>query len=377
MKILHINCNYMSTALHQTMVEHLEEIGVENTVFAPISSKTKICIKPNNNVIVSNCFRKWDRLLFYHKQSKIRKSLERSVKVTDYDCIHAYTLFTDGNVAYELYHKYGIPYCVAVRSTDVNVFFKRMQYLRGRGIDILKDARAVFFLSKTYQKQVLENYVPDELKKAIYEKSHIIPNGIDDFWIDNINESRNINEIKSNLSKRKLKVAYVGKISKNKNIRNTVAALKQLCSEGWDIEFQVAGEKQDDNEFNIMQSFKGIRYLGPLEHKDVLKCYRECDIFIMPSYKETFGLVYAEAMSQGLPVIYSKKQGFDGQFEEGEVGFAVDAGEMTQIVEAIQKISLDYENISRNCISAVERFKWGDICKKYIDIYGKFGALEE
>lgn len=40
----------------------------------------------------------------------------------------------------------------------------------------------------------------------------------------------------------------------------------------------------------------------------------------MPSHKETFGLVYAEAMSQGLPIIYTKNQGFDGQFPDGYVG---------------------------------------------------------
>jgi len=44
----------------------------------------------------------------------------------------------------------------------------------------------------------------------------------------------------------------------------------------------------------------------------------------MPSITETFGLVYAEALSQGLPVLYTRGQGFDRQFEEGEVGYAVD-----------------------------------------------------
>ena len=37
--------------------------------------------------------------------------------------------------------------------------------------------------------------------------------------------------------------------------------------------------------------------------------YRENDIYVMPSIIETFGLVYAEAMSQGLPVIYTRGQG--------------------------------------------------------------------
>ena len=44
----------------------------------------------------------------------------------------------------------------------------------------------------------------------------------------------------------------------------------------------------------------------------------------MTSLGESFGLTYAEAMSQGVPVIYSKGQGFDGQFKEGVVGYHVD-----------------------------------------------------
>ena len=43
----------------------------------------------------------------------------------------------------------------------------------------------------------------------------------------------------------------------------------------------------------------------------------------MPSRYETFGLVYGEAMSQGLPIIYSKGQGVDGYFKEGTVGYGV------------------------------------------------------
>ena len=70
--------------------------------------------------------------------------------------VHAYTLFTDGNCARALSKKYGIPYGVAVRNTDVNNFFKMMPHLRGRGIKIMLGAKAVFFLSEAYREQVFE-----------------------------------------------------------------------------------------------------------------------------------------------------------------------------------------------------------------------------
>ena len=76
----------------------------------------------------------------------------------------------------------------------------------------------------------------------------------------------------------------------------------------------------------------------------------------MPSKTETFGLVYAEAMSQGLPVIYTRGQGFDGQFEEGEVGYSVDCKDKKEISMKIIDIINNYDVISRNAINLVDRY---------------------
>lgn len=369
MNVLHINCNYMSTALHQTMIEHLNKQDITSKVFAPIYSENRNVIQPNTNVVVSKCFKKIDRFVFYYKQSKIRKSLEKSINVKDYDCIHAYTLFTDGNTAYELSKKYHKPFVVAIRDTDVNDFFRIRIFLRKRGIEILKNASAVLFLSEAYRKTVLEKYVPSELKESIQKKSYIVPNGIDDFWFDNLYIERD-NEFRiRNMSEQKLKIAYVGAVSKRKNVSTTVKALQLLQKAGWQIEYTVAGPKQNNKEFSFMQKFSGTKYLGKIKKEEVINCYRENDIFIMPSKTETFGLVYAEAMSQGLPVVYTKGQGFDGQFEAGVVGYAVSATDEKQIVEAIIKIVSNYQEISKNCSTYVNCFQWDTICEKYLDIY--------
>ena len=58
----------------------------------------------------------------------------------------------------KLKRQYGIPYIVAVRNTDVNLFFKKMIHLRKLGINIMKEADKVIFLSNTYKDQVIEIY---------------------------------------------------------------------------------------------------------------------------------------------------------------------------------------------------------------------------
>ena len=71
----------------------------------------------------------------------------------------------------------------------------------------------------------------------------------------------------------------------------------------------------------------------------------------MPSFTESFGLVYAEAMSQGLPVIYSKGQGFDNQFPEGMVGVHVSAYDAHDVAEGIEKVVNNFYQMTQNTVS--------------------------
>lgn len=61
MRVLHININYLTTVLHQNMICILEKKGVENTVFAPTYDSKIAIIKTDKNVIVSDCYKKWDK----------------------------------------------------------------------------------------------------------------------------------------------------------------------------------------------------------------------------------------------------------------------------------------------------------------------------
>ena len=89
----------------------------------------------------------------------------------------------------------------------------------------------------------------------------------------------------------------------------------------------------------------------------------------MPSIHETFGLVYAEAISQGLPVIYSRGQGFDGRFVNGEIGYAVNALSVDEIVLRIKAIESEYKEISKMCLINADYFKWDLINCKYKKLY--------
>ena len=286
-----------------------------------------------------------------------------NLNVSRCQLIHAYTLFTDGNCARNLTKKYKIPYVVAVRNTDVNSFFRLMPHLRKRGVKIMEDAEAVFFLSDSYRKQVFNKYIPAEHRKKIEKKTYIIPNGIDNFWFEN---TPNFSKV---LNKNYIKLIYAGRIDKNKNITTTQKATEILRKEGYKISFTVVGKVKDKKEFHRIQNDAFTRYIPAVPKEDLIRIYRDSDIFIMPSYAESFGLVYAEAMSQGLPVIYSKEQGFDNQFDEGVVGYHVDANSPENVADGIKQVIDSFSNIQKNVIDSSKKFSWSKIAERYDFIY--------
>lgn len=355
----------MNSKLHQTMIEYLNKLGINNKVFVPTYDKQLSIVEVNDYVTVSECFKKWDRLFYYRKQKKIFNSVIKQYSTTKFDCIHAYTLFSDGNVAMLLSKQLSIPYVVAVRNTDVNCFFKYMIHLRSKGIEILNKAAAVFFLSSSYKQEVISNYVPRELRDEIEKKSYIIPNGIDEFWFKEILPHYR----QRTFDDKTLNCIYVGIVDKNKNVGLTTIALSQMKNNGWNVSLRVIGKVVDKSLFAFCSKHAFFHYLGVKTKEEIIEYFRDSDIFVMPSHTETFGLVYAEAMSQGVPVIYTKKQGFDEQFKDGIVGYSVDDNDPSSVIKAIERIIENYDSISSNCIQCVQKFNWNDIVMTYKDIY--------
>ena len=127
MKVLHVNSNYLTSRLHENLIDELVANNVENTIFMPIKKQLKkdFLYESKHNVLYPITFKNRDRFFFKYKQNKIFNKLIDHVNPIDYDVVHAHSLFTDGYVALSLYKKYNIPYIVTLRSsTDIEYFFK-------------------------------------------------------------------------------------------------------------------------------------------------------------------------------------------------------------------------------------------------------------
>lgn len=371
MKVLQIANDYLGTTLYVTLMNALGDVGVTNVIFVPVRSGAKYRkendgLRNDNgsSLVISSCFNTLDRILFYSKQKKIYTGIRQTVDLNNISCVHAHTLFSAGYTAMKLKEDKNKPYIVAVRNVDVNIFFKKVKHLRNTGVEIMNQAEKVIFLSPAYKNTVLKNYVPEPLQDGIERKSLVIPNGISRFFLNNKPEAKtdNFKERKS------IRIIYAGEINQNKNLTETIDACSILRTRGYSCSFTVVGnvtgrkcEKLLDEDF--------ITHYPRCPHEELIKHYRRSDIFVMPSHTETFGLVYAEAMSQGLPVIYTRGQGFDGHFEEGVVGYSVSDFNATELADRIEAIIDDYESISRRCIENADKFDWNTIAGLYKNIY--------
>lgn len=365
MNVLQICNDFFNTRLYSNLFNKLKEYKVNNMVFIAVNNKA-ILHPYEKNVFEIKCFNSLDRLLVFTKGEKSFKAIINKINLKEIDIVHAHTLFSNGFIAYLIKKNYNIPYIVAIRNTDVNVFFKYGIHLRSLGIQIMKNAERIIFLSDAYRTEVGNRFVSDTDMIWFEQKSLTIPNGIDEYWIKNILTGKEILEKEKN----DIRLVIAGEINKNKNQLTVIKACEELISRGYNCKVDLLGKISDEQIFSELKKHRCANYLGVFNKEQMLELYRSKNyIFVMPSFTETFGLVYAEAMSQGIPAIYTRGQGFDKQFEDGEIGFCVDPDNYIEIADRILAVKDKYSLLSNNCLKNVKKFDWDDISKRYYDIY--------
>lgn len=368
--ILHITNDYANSTVYKNLISNLDNNGVEQIVYTPVKSESSIggnlidLKEKNSKIIYSNILNMHvDRALFNVKINKIFKDIQSKVNFSKITCIHAHTWFSDGAVALKLNKKYGIPYIIAVRSSDLNQFWK-LPYLKSKGLDILKFSRKIVFINQTYHERFLGIDKIKKLGEDNAKKTVVILNGLDPFWI-------------ANTTPRKTKVnspvhiLFIGVFDKRKNVVLLLKSINNLINQGVNCKVTLigGGGNQEKEILKIITDNPNFEFLGKIYDKSELKSiYEKSDIFAMTSLKETFGLVYGEALSQGIPVIYSQNEGIDGVFKEN-IGVAVNPRSISSISEGIKQIIDNYNEFDFEPNEVIKRLNWKNITSKYMDLY--------
>lgn len=361
-KILQVCSYYEDIWIYKSLFDRFEAKGMDYDLLF-FKAKGKSLPPLPENTILSQAFNSIDRYVFSVKHRKVYNDIVTKLNPDNYFMSHAHSLMSNGYISYRLKQDYSIPYIVAVRNTDIFTFFRLMPHLIPLGRKIMNDAYKIIFISPKYKDYMLSRYIKPKDLESIDKKSIVISNGIDGLFLEDY-------EPKDNLIEDTIRLIFVGRVDdSNKNVRTLVKACDFLLSKGHKLKLTLVGRLEKDIYKKFILNRDYIEYLGTQDVLGVRSSLRNSDIFVMPSKHETFGLVYAEAMSQGLPVIYTKNQGFDGYYPEGQVGYHVVHNDSKQIADKILKIVDNYNTMSKNAIIGSKRFNWDSISDEYIMIY--------
>ena len=82
---------------------------------------------------------------------------------------------------------------------------------------------------------------------------------------------------------------------------------------------------------------------GAVTREDVGRLYGGADVFVLPSYAETYGTVFAEALSAGLPTVGWRSGNLPNLIEDGREGCLVAPGDIDGLSAALRRLATDDE----------------------------------
>ena len=180
-----------------------------------------------------------------------------------------------------------------------------------------------------------------ELMKEVGSRTDhikIIPNGIDFSSFDPIPERELFRE-RYGISGRM--ILYAGRLASNKGLVHLIDAAPKVISQFPDTTIVLVGEDEGQRRMLEGKAKKlGIRdkvvFTGHITDEKLFKsAFSACDVFVLPSEYEAFGIVLLEAMACEKPCVATNVGGISEVLEEGKTGLLVEYGEPDPLASAI------------------------------------------
>jgi glycosyltransferase involved in cell wall biosynthesis len=181
---------------------------------------------------------------------------------------------------------------------------------------------------------------------------------------------------KLNGSFKLLCVARQNALERYKGFEHIFQALSLLKPIHLDIHLNLVGAGNDQERLKQVASNLGVKeqitFWGSLSDEDLAAAYQDCDVFVMPSQKEGFGIVFLEAMRYGKPCIGGNHGGTPEIIEHGKNGYLVEYGDVPGLADCIHHLATDRtlcSLIGANSYKTVkEKFGFNQFFHKYQQI---------
>jgi glycosyltransferase involved in cell wall biosynthesis len=206
----------------------------------------------------------------------------------------------------------------------------------------------------------------------------IVPHGVDTAWF-NVNVNGSIQRKKLGVEKGDIVILSVQRLVQRKGLEYLIYAIPTVVKENPHVKFVIIGEGPEKVKLKelakTLKVSERIIFLGFVSSDDLPRYYSACDIFALPSLYEQFGLVLAEAMACGKPVVSTEVGAIPEVVENGKTGLLVEPKNPTQFAEALLKLAND-KNLRKKMggagrKKAEKEYDWNIIARKYLEEYEK------
>jgi len=301
----------------------------------------------------------YKRLGNYHL--RIAKNIIRKHKIT-FDIIHAHFLWTAGYVAVKLKEMYNIPIVITGHGEDIYDYPFRNKFYMENIKYIIDHSNYLITVSKS-------NYVCIQ-KININKTAIIIPNGFKTelFYPKSQEECRN----KLKIPKNKKIILNVGNLVLLKGTKYLIDAVKILSNKYPDILCIIIGEgglrnslQKQITKLNLQNN---IKLIGAIRHEEISDWMNACDIFALPSIRESFGVVQIEAMACGKPVVATINGGSEEIITSEDVGFLCEKENAIDLAEKLE-MALNKNWVKEKILKHAQNYTWERAVKEILNVY--------
>lgn len=161
-----------------------------------------------------------------------------------------------------------------------------------------------------------------------------------------------------------------------KGVPNLLCAVSRLRAAGTLVQLDIIGGGDDHHIRAIQKQIKKhyleeqVRLVGVIPHAEIQVRLNEYSGFVLPTLRETFGMVYVEALTAGLPILYSEKRGVDGFFDDMDIGVRCDPKSVQSIEAGLLRLAGNERHMKAELARCqaegfFRRFNAGNVSESY------------
>lgn len=280
----------------------------------------------------------------------------------EFDLIHSHFTWSMGYVGARLKEKYKAPFVVTAHGYDIyNLPFRDKEW-REKIEYVLNSANYIITVSDSNLKCIKKLDVKTPVK--------VIPNGFrpDLFYPKNLEECKKVLELPLG----KKIILTVGNLVEIKGHKYLIEAMNEVVKRRKDVLCIMVGSGKLKNklekQIKKLKLKDYIRLVGEKSHDKIPIWMNACDVFVLPSLRESFGVVQIEAMACGKPVVATYNGGSENIIILEDYGLLCEPANPKKLAEKIL-IALDKGGDYEKILEYVEQFTWENIVKDILKVY--------